>query len=117
MKKLADYGLDDHPDDDPEAGRGGPWLTYRYRFASGVGPQATGTIKAPSFLAAARRLVRERLAERIGAGPAFLRLRAAGEEEVLLEIAPPAASAAARPVLTVVPADRFRFLPDADDPA
>lgn len=88
---------------------GGGWLTYRYRLGGDAGAHAAGTIKAPSFLDAARRLVAGRLADRVGARPVYLRLRAAGEEEVLLEIARPAGDPAARPTLTVVPSDRFAY--------
>jgi hypothetical protein len=96
-------------DDDEDGASGGSWLTYAYRFGSATVPHASGTIKAPSFDAAARRLLARRLADRLGAEPAFLRLRAAGEEEVLLEVSRPPDDPAARPTLTAVPSDRFRF--------
>ena len=68
--------------------RGGHLLTYRYRLGGGAS-DASGTIKAPSFADAARSLVRRRLARHLGAGPACLRLRAAGQEEVLYRVTPP----------------------------
>jgi hypothetical protein len=94
---AADAGDADEP-------RGGTWLTYRYRLGGGVS-EASGTIKAPSFLSAARRLLARRLAGRVGAGPAYLRLRAAGEEEVLIRVTP----AGGAPRLEVVPPDAYRF--------
>jgi uncharacterized membrane protein YvlD (DUF360 family) len=101
-----DQMLDDDAEDDA---RGGSWLTYAYRFGSATVPHASGTIKAPSFDEAARRLLARRLADRLGPEPAFLRLRAAGEQEVLLQVTRPPDDPAARPALTVVPSDRFRF--------
>lgn len=99
--------LSDDVPDDAAGARGGAWLTYRYRLGGGDA-EAQGTIKAPSFLSAARRLLERRLAGRLGAGPAYLRLRAAGEREVLLRVTP-AADARHAPRLDVVPADAFRF--------
>ena len=96
-------------EDDDDGPRVGSWLTYAYRFGSATGPHASGTIKAPSFGAAARRLVAQRLADHLGSEPAFLRLRAAGEEEVLLQVTRPAGDPGARATLTVVPSDHFRF--------
>ena len=86
---------------------GGTWLTYRYRLGGGAA-DAQGTIKAPSFLSAARRLFERRLAAHLGAGPAYLRLRAAGEEEVLLRVTP-APDGGGAPGLEVVASDAFRF--------
>jgi hypothetical protein len=92
-------------------GRGGAWLTYRYRLGGGAA-DAQGTIKAPSFLDAARRLLAGRLAAHLGAGAAYLRLRAAGEEEMLLRVTP--AGDGGAPDVEVVPRDAFRFAePDA----
>ncbi len=102
MSDELDHDMDD-------GARGGAWLTYAYRFGGVTGAHASGTIKAPSFGAAARRLVAERLADRVGGDPAFLRLRAAGQEEVLLEVSRPGGDPGAKPTLTVVPSDRFRF--------
>ena len=113
MTDLPDDESGDEADD--ETGRGGSWLTYRYRLGGAATPPAAGTIKAPSFMAAARRLMVERLGERLGDGPAYLRLRAAGEEEVLLEVARDPAGRAS-PVLTVVPGDRFRFEAEFGEP-
>jgi hypothetical protein len=87
-------------------GPGGTWLTYRYRLGGGAS-DAQGTIKAPSFLEAARRLLAERLAAHVGAGPAYLRLRAAGEEELLLRVTP--APDGGAPRVEAVPLDTFRF--------
>jgi hypothetical protein len=83
----------------------GRWLTYRYRLGGPTAAAASGTIKAPSFLAAARRLVSERLIDRLGAEPAFLRLRAAGEDEVLMRVTPNGDA----PRLEGVPAGSYRF--------
>ena len=102
--------MSDERDEGPgDVARGGAWLTYAYRFGSAAGAHASGTIKAPSFGVAARRLVSERLAGQIGPEPAFLRLRAAGEEEVLLQVTRPVGEHTAPPRLEVVPSDRFRF--------
>ena len=98
---------DDEPDDEADDARGGLWLTYRYRLGGGA-QEAQGTIKAPSFLSAARRLLARRLSAHLGAGPAYLRLRAAGEEEVLVRVTPPADGRGA-PRLEVVPSDAFHF--------
>jgi hypothetical protein len=111
----------DGPDEGPDDGaRGASWLTYRYRLGGATAP-AAGTIKAPSFLSAARRLLERRLGPLLGPGPAYLRLRAAGEEEVLVRITRGADGAPA--TLAVVPADSHHFpepptspLP-ADEPA
>ncbi|MDF1503240.1 hypothetical protein [Roseisolibacter sp. H3M3-2] len=87
------------------------WPTYRWRLGGdGVDP-ARGTIKAPSFRDAARTLLARRLAPHLGAGAAYLRLRAAGEEEVLLRVTP--APGGGAPRLAVVPRDAYAF-PDAD---
>ena len=106
---ARDDDVDDADDQAVDGGRVGSWLTYAYRFGSATGPHASGTIKAPSFGAAARRLLAQRLADRVGPEPAFLRLRAAGQEEVLLEVSRPTGGPGGRPTLTVVPSDRFRF--------
>ena len=107
-------------EDDGEAGeraRGGHWLTYRYRLGGGAA-DVSGTIKAPSFAEAARSLVRHRLARQLGAGPAYLRLRAAGQEEVLFRVTPPGEGTGRGPHLAVVPPGTYRFGPpggaDAD---
>jgi hypothetical protein len=101
----------EHDEGDDDALPAGSWLTYRYRLGSEAGAHATGTIKAPSFRDAARRLATGRLRDRLGVSPAYLRLRAAGEEEVLFELVAPAGTPAIDPVITVVPGDRFRFDP------
>lgn len=93
-----------------ERGRGETWRTYRYRLGAGSA-EASGTIKAPSFASAARRLVDRRLAGALGPTPAYLRLRAAGEEEVWFRVTPPAAGSAGAPRLEVVPPDAHRFGP------
>lgn len=99
---------------------GGAWLTYRYRVGGEGTREAAGTVKAPSFLDAARRVV-ARLAERggdgaLGPGPAYLRLRAAGEEEVLVRAARAGPGAAWR--VEAVPAGTYAFPParGAPDP-
>ena len=110
-----DAPADDPDDDSPSAARGGAWLTYRYRLGGASAP-AAGTIKAPSFLSAARRLVARRLGALVGPEPAYLRLRAAGEEEVLVRIT--RAADGAPPALAVVPADSHQFAePPASRPA
>lgn len=103
--------VDRDDDEDDATARGGTWLTYRYRL--GGSAAAHGTIKAPSFLSAARRLVAQRLADRLGDGPAYLRLRAAGEEEVLVRVTP-APHGHGAPRLEVVPSDAFDFGGGAD---
>jgi len=101
--------LDDGDDDAPAAPR--DWLTYRYRL--GGSAEAAGTIKAPSFSAAARRLLDGRLADRVGPEPAWLRLRAAGQEEVLLRVWRDAGGLAHT---EPAPADGHRFEPPAGLP-
>jgi hypothetical protein len=68
------------------AANGAAWLTYRYRFAAEGVAEATGTMKAPSFLSAARRILARGLGATVGPAPAYLRLRAAGEQEVLYRV-------------------------------
>jgi hypothetical protein len=80
------------------------WLTYRYRFGAGTASDATGTIKAPSFGAAARRLVAERLGDRLGPAPAYLRLRAAGETEAWFVVSREPPAGVGRSTLTRLPA-------------
>ena len=95
---------------------GGGWLTYRYRLGGETATAASGTIKAPSFLSAARRLLARRLAGHLGAAPAYLRLRAAGEDEVLLRVTPAAPDDADEaPRVEVVPRDAYAF--GGEDPA
>ena len=102
---------DEGPDDEPKPR--GSWLTYRYRLGGDVASEASGTIKAPSFASAGRRLLDERLGDRIGAGTAYLRLRAAGQEEVLMQARRDAGGAVH---LEAVPADSHRFgAPDLAD--
>lgn len=103
------------PDETP----GGAWLTYRYRLGGDVTAEAAGTIKAPSFLTAARRLLARRLAGAIGPGPAYLRLRAAGEEEVLLRVVrADDVDGDGAPQVEVVPTRSYHFDPPAEpDPA
>jgi hypothetical protein len=98
-------GDEQHPEPTASASPGGGWLTYRYRFGRAASVEASGTIKAPSFLAAARRLATERLYERLSAVPAYLRLRAAGEAEVWFEVARAAGDdAGSPPRVTALPA-------------
>jgi hypothetical protein len=77
--------------------------------------------KAPSFASAARRLVRQRLAGHLGPAPAYLRLRAAGEEEVLFRVTPPSGGSRGAPQFEVVPPHTYRFGPTGEaagsDPA
>ena len=106
---MIDPTDEEGPDDPPGAAGGGAWLTYRYRMGGGDTPEAAGTIKAPSFMTAARQLLARRLADRVGAVPVYLRLRAAGEREVLLRVTR-GLGAAGRPAeLEVVPPDTYRF--------
>lgn len=86
-------GREDAPGSDgpPAAATGGgAWLTYRYRLGGEGTPEVTGTMKAPSCLSAARRILDRAIARglggTIGPAPAYLRLRAAGEQEVLLRV-------------------------------
>jgi hypothetical protein len=122
---TSDERLGDAPAGLPDqewagAGRGGTWLTYRYRFGGEGTAEASGTIKAPSVLTAARRLLARRgLADALGPEPAYLRLRAAGEHEVLFRVARPGPGDGDAVDLAVVPADTYRFAqgtasPDAD---
>jgi hypothetical protein len=114
----APSGADDEPAETPDAtrgaGRGGEWLTYRFRLGGEDTPEATGTMKAPSFLSAARRILARGLVGTLGPTPAYLRLRAAGEEEVLLRVVRPDPGATAEPRLDVVPGDAYRFVQRAD---
>ena len=111
---MADDGRVGQDDDGVGArARGGHRLTYRYRLGGGAS-DASGTIKAPSFADAARSLVRRRLARHLGAGPACLRLRAAGQEEVLYRVTPPGEGMGRRPHLAEVPPDSHRFAPPDD---
>ena len=104
----------DGGDEADELPRGGRWLTYRYRLGGEGVAEASGTIKAPSFLTAARRLVDRRLADRLPSSSAYLRLRAAGEEEVLVRVTPADAEGASRG-LEVVPPGTYAFAePTAD---
>ena len=101
---------------DGDAGAPAPgerWLTYRYRLG-GAMAEAAGTIKAPSFADAARRLVRHRLARHLGPAAAYLRLRAAGEEEVLFRVTPPVEGEGGGARLEAVPPDAYRFGPTGD---
>ena len=98
-------------DHTPRDARGGMWLTYRYRFGGGATAEATGTMKAPSFLSAARRILARGLADTIGPEPAYLRLRAAGEQEVFLRVVRTHVGTNGELHLEVVPDDMFRFVP------
>ena len=111
---MADDGRAEDDDDGAEPARGEAWLTYRYRLGGGTA-ETSGTIKAPSFSSAARWIVRRRLAGHLGATPAYLRLRAAGEEEVLYRVTPPGEGQGGGPRLEVVPRDSHRFGPTGGD--
>lgn len=101
------------------ATRGGTWLTYRYRLGGEGTPDATGTMKAPTFLSAAHRILARGLGATLGPAPAYLRLRAAGEQEVLLRVRRPESGAGAGPHLEVVPGGTYHFVapPGAGDGA
>jgi hypothetical protein len=101
----------------PQAAGGGAWLTYRYRFGGDDTPEATGTIKAPSFLTAARRVLARGLGVTVGTAPAFLRLRAAGEREVLFRVSRTGARGADALRVEVVPAGTHAFAEMADPAA
>ena len=71
-------------------------------------------MKAPSFGSAARRILARGLGATIGLAPAYLRLRAAGEQEVLLRVERTSAGAGAVPRLVVVPNGTYQFTPAPD---
>ena len=101
--------------DEPRTGAsGGTWLTYRYRLEGADTPAATGTIKAPSFLVAARRALARGLGATIGPAPAHLRLRAAGEQEVLFRVTQAGVPGADALQLEVVPAGSHAFAADGE---
>jgi hypothetical protein len=118
---------EDWADEDPEGAAhvpsegvtssGGTWLTYRYRLQGEGTTPATGTIKAPSFLAAARRLLARRLGDAVGPTPAYLRLRAAGELEVLFRVSRTGMRGADALRVEVVPAGSHAVARTADAPA
>ena len=118
MAASTPSGADDEPAARPDAtrgaGRGGEWLTYRFRLGGEDTPEATGTMKAPSFLSAARRILARGLIGTLGPTPAYLRLRAAGEDEVLLRVARPDPGPTDELRLDVVPGDAYRFVQRAD---
>jgi hypothetical protein len=99
---------DDGTEDDDGTTAPGGWLTYRYRAGGDGAAESAGTIKAPSFASAARRLSDGRLAARVGERPLFLRLRAAGEDEVLMRLH---RDAGGRAQVAAVPVDSFQFAP------
>jgi hypothetical protein len=101
----------------PAAARGGAWLTYRYRFGREGAPEATGTIKAPSFLTAARRILDRGLGATVGAMPAYLRLRAAGEQEVLFRVVRTGTHGDDALHVEVAPAGTHAFAGTTDPPA
>ena len=106
------------PDDEASAAAagGGAWLTYRYRFGGEGTPEATGTMKAPSFRSAAQRILARGLGAAVGPAPAYLRLRAAGEQEVLFRVGRTGAGDADALRVEVVPSGAYRFA-EADPPA
>ncbi len=95
--------------EDTDTSRGGTWLTYRYRFGGAGTPEAMGTIKAPSFLSAARRLLARRLAGPSGSASAYLRLRAAGQEEMLLRVVGVPGERGGGVQLEQVPTETYHF--------
>ena len=102
-------------DDRAEATGGGAWLTYRYRFGGGGTPEATGTMKAPSFLIAARRILARGLGATVGPAPAYLRLRAAGEQETLYRVERTGAAGSDVLRIEAVPTGTYRFA-ESDPP-
>ena len=96
---------------------GGAWLTYRYRFGGEGTPEATGTMKAPSFLSAARRILARGLGAAVGPAPAYLRLRAAGEQEVLFRVSRTGPGGGAPLHVEVVPGGTYTFAEGADPPS
>jgi hypothetical protein len=111
---MPDEDRADGADADEPAG-GGTWLTYRYRLGGPGTPDAAGTMKAPSFLSAARRILARRLGAMIGPVPAYLRLRAAGEQEVLFRVSRTGADGDGPPHVERVPATTYTF-PDGVEP-
>lgn len=111
---AVDARVDDDEVGTADDARGGTWLTYRYRFGGGAAAEAAGTMKAPSFLSAARRILARGLADAIGPEPAYLRLRAAGEQEVLLRAVRTPVGADGELRLEVVPNDTYHFAPRRD---
>lgn len=102
-------------DGDAAAAGGGAWLTYRF---GGEGtPDATGTMKAPSFLNAARRILARGLGAAVGIAPAYLRLRAAGEQEVLFRVSRAGPAGGAPLYVEVVPRGTYTFAEGADPPS
>ncbi|HZF67113.1 MAG TPA: hypothetical protein VEZ47_03645 [Gemmatirosa sp.] len=104
-----------HVGDARAVASGGAWLTYRYRFGGALAPDATGTMKAPSFLSAVRRILARGLAATVGSAPAYLRLRAAGEQEMLFRIGRTGEDDGAPLRVEVVPPDAYTFS-DAQPP-
>ena len=99
-----DRDLHDDADEPPR----GTWPTYRYRLGGPDVAEQTGTIKAPSFAEAARRIVARRLSDLVGPTLVYLRLRTAGEEELLVRVTPGADRGRA-PRYDVVPSHAWRF--------
>ena len=91
--------------------RGGDWLTYRYRLGGEGTPEAAGTMKAPSFRSAARRILVREVARGLhdALGPVYLRLRAAGEEEVFVRAVRADAAREAAWHVEVVPNGTYHF--------
>jgi hypothetical protein len=87
-------------------------IIYEVARVSGAATaQASGTIKTPSFLAAARRLLICRRTGRLGPMSAYVHLRAASEEELLLRVTPTFCSADETLRAEVVPLDMYAFDP------
>jgi hypothetical protein len=98
------------------AAGGGAWLTYRYRLGGEGTAEATGTMKAPSFLSAARRILARGLGATIDPGPAYLRLRAAGEQETLFRVSRTGPGASDALHVEIVPSATYTFAEGADLP-
>jgi hypothetical protein len=103
-------------DEGDAAAGGGAWLTYRYRFGGEGTPEATGTMKAPSFPSAARRILARGLGATVGPGPAYLRLRAAGEQETLFRVERTGTGGDDALRVAAVPAETYQFA-ETDPPA
>jgi hypothetical protein len=78
--------------------------------------EATGTMKAPSFLSATRRILDRGLGATIDPGPAYLRLRAAGEQETLFRVSRTGPGGSDALHVEIVPSATYTFAEGADLP-